>query len=206
MSEPLTIVDYGAGNVHSVCKALMRAGVASVVSSSPDVVSRAGRLILPGVGHFGKAMAQLRNRGLVAALDEAVVQRKSPILGICLGMQLMAQHSTEGDTEGLGWFEGSVERFNVSDELRYKVPHMGWNEAIRAKASALLHNIEEISEFYFLHSYHYVTETTEEVLMNTSYSYRFVSAVEKGHICGFQFHPEKSHDAGLQLLKNFAGT
>jgi glutamine amidotransferase len=205
MSEPVTIVDYGVGNIHSVCKTLMRAGVASVVSSSPDVVSCARRLILPGVGHFGKAMAQLRNRGLVAALDEAVIQRKSPILGICLGMQLMARHGSEGDTEGLGWFDGSVERFNVSDELRYKVPHMGWNEAMPAKASALLHNIDEVSEFYFLHSYHYVTETTEEVLMNTCYGYDFVSAVEKENIFGFQFHPEKSHDAGLQLLKNFAG-
>ena len=204
MSDPVTIVDYGMGNIQSVRKTLSLAGVSSVVSSEPDVIISAKRLILPGVGHFGKAMGNLRSRGLTEALDEAVLKKKIPILGICLGMQLMAQYSSEGAEEGLGWFDGSVVRFDVHDELRYKVPHMGWNQAQQAKPSALLNNIDQLSEFYFLHSFHYVTETSDEVLMNTSYSYNFVSAIEKENMYGCQFHPEKSHECGLHLLKNFS--
>lgn len=204
MNEPVTIVDYGMGNIQSVRKTLRLAGVSSAVSSNPDVILSAERLILPGVGHFAKAMGNLRSRGLIEALNEAVLKQKIPILGICLGMQLMAQYSTEGDEEGLGWFDGSVVRFDVQDKLLYKVPHMGWNQAQQAKPSALLNNIEQHSEFYFLHSFHYVTKTLDEILMNTSYSYGFASAIEKDNIYGFQFHPEKSHDVGLHLLKNFA--
>lgn len=204
MNEPVTIVDYGMGNIQSVRKTLRLAGVSSAVSSNPDVILSAERLILPGVGHFANAMGNLRSRGLIEALNEAVLKQKIPILGICLGMQLMAQYSTEGDEEGLGWFDGSVVRFDVQDKLLYKVPHMGWNQAQQAKPSALLNNIEQHSEFYFLHSFHYVTKTLDEILMNTSYSYGFASAIEKDNIYGFQFHPEKSHDVGLHLLKNFA--
>ena len=204
MNEPVTIVDYGMGNIQSVRKTLSLVGVSSVVSSDPDVIISAKRLVLPGVGHFGKAMGNLRSRGLTEALDEAVLKKKIPILGICLGMQLMAQYGSEGAEEGLGWFDGSVVRFEVQDELRYKVPHMGWNQAQQAKPSALLNSIDQLSEFYFLHSYHYVTETPDEVLMNTSYSYNFVSAIEKKNMYGCQFHPEKSHECGQHLLKNFA--
>lgn len=204
MSEPVTIVDYGMGNIQSVRKTLSLAGVSSSVSSEPDVIISAKRLILPGVGHFGKAMGNLRSRGLTEALDEAVLKRKMPILGICLGMQLMAQCSSEGDEEGLGWFDGSVVRFEVQDELRYKVPQMGWNQAQHAKPSVLLKNIDQSSEFYFLHSFHYITKTPCEILMNTTYGYNFASAIEKENMYGFQFHPEKSHEVGMLLLKNFA--
>ena len=204
MNEPVTIVDYGMGNIQSVRKTLRLAGVSSAVSSNPDIILSAERLILPGVGHFAKAMGNLRSRGLIEALNEAVLKQKIPILGICLGMQLMAQYSTEGDEEGLGWFDGSVVRFDVQDQLLYKVPHMGWNQAQQEKPSALLNDIEQHSEFYFLHSFHYVTKTLDEILMSTSYSYSFASAIEKDNIYGFQFHPEKSHDVGLHLLKNFA--
>lgn len=204
MSGAITIVDCGGGNVQSVARTLLRAGVPSIVSSSPDVISSAAKLILPGVGHFAKAMGNLRSSGLVDALDEAVLSRKIPILGICLGMQLMSQGSEESDTQGLGWFDGSVVRFNVIDQLRYKVPHTGWNQAQQAKPSRILNGIGEVAEFYFLHSFHYATEATEDILMNTSYGYTFVSAIEKDNMYGFQFHPEKSHDVGVQLLKNFA--
>ena len=204
MSQTITIVDYGAGNMQSVIKTLGLVGVSGVISSDPDLIISADRLILPGVGHFGKVMSNLRNSGLKDALDEAVLKRNIPILGICLGMQLMAQHSSEGNEDGLGWFDGTVVRFDVQDELRYKVPHIGWNQAQQAKSSIILNNIDQSSEFYFLHSFHYVTETPSEILMNTSYSYNFVSAIEKRNIYGVQFHPEKSHEVGLNLLKNFA--
>ena len=204
MSQTITIVDYGAGNMQSVIKTLGLVGVSGVISSDPDLIISADKLILPGVGHFGKVMGNLRNRGLKDALDEAVLKRNIPILGICLGMQLMAKYSSEGNEEGLGWFDGSVVRFDVQDELRYKVPHIGWNQAQQVKSSIILNNIDQSSEFYFLHSFHYVTETPSEILMNTSYSYNFVSAIEKRNIYGVQFHPEKSHEVGLNLLKNFA--
>ena len=203
MKPEIIIVDYGMGNIHSVGKALQSAGVSCIVSANPEQILIAQKLILPGVGHFEKAMRNLRNLGLLVALNEAVLKNKTPVLGICLGMQLMAQYSSEGDCEGLGWFDGSVARFDVKDKLRYKVPHIGWNQAEHAKPSALLNGVDNNSEFYFLHSFHYVAKATEEVLMNTNYCYSFASALEKENMYGVQFHPEKSHDAGIRLLKNF---
>lgn len=140
---------------------------------------------------------------MIEALSEAVLVKKIPVLGICLGMQLMAQSSEEGNVEGLGWFKAKVVKFKVSDTLKYKIPHMGWNEINICKPSMLMNNISDGSEFYFVHSYHIVCEEQADVLNQTEYDYRFCSAIEKENIFGVQYHPEKSHEQGEKLLKNF---
>lgn len=201
--KTVTVVDYGAGNLQSVNRRLADVGAAVCISADPDRIAKADKLILPGVGHFGKAMENLRKNGLSQALNEAVLAKGTPILGICLGMQLMAASSTEGNAPGLGWVKGKVVRFDVSDRLRFKVPHMGWNQVRRSKDSALLEGIPDLSEFYFVHSYHYVPEEGREVLLFADYSYSFACAIEQDNVYGVQFHPEKSHAVGARLLANF---
>ena len=203
MASNLVIVDYGMGNVHSVFKKINRLNVNCMLSSNPEDILRADKLILPGVGHFGMAMEHLKTNHILESLTEAVMQKKTPILGICLGMQLMAKHSEEGNVDGLGWFDSKVVRFNIKDTLHYKIPHTGWNQVTIAKQSPLMRDIMPQSEFYFVHSYHMVTSQLQDVLNETEYEYSFVSGVEKENIFGVQYHPEKSHDTGEQLLKNF---
>jgi glutamine amidotransferase len=199
----VAIVDYGMGNLHSVNRKLDRIGVHPQVTSEPSELLRADKLVLPGVGHFGKAMEHLGALGLVPALHEAVVERKTPILGICLGMQLFARHSQEGGAEGLGWIDADVVRFAVDDTLRFKVPQMGWNGVRIARPAPLLEGVTEQTEFYFVHAYHMVCRDSEDVLCDTDYGYPFTSVVQRGNVYGVQFHPEKSHDAGEVLLRNF---
>lgn len=199
----VVIIDYGTGNVNSVKRVLDRLGVRSVVSASaPDVVD-ADKIILPGVGHFAKAMSKLREIGLLEALNEAVIVKRTPVLGICLGMELMAMRSEEGDAQGLGWLDAEAVRFEVSDRMRFKVPHMGWNRISLKKSSLLMNGVDDGSEFYFAHSYHLRTNDQKDVLSETRYESDFASSIEKGNIFGVQFHPEKSHDAGARILKNF---
>ena len=197
------IVDYGMGNLGSVKRKLDRIGVESVISSKPDELAACKKLILPGVGHFGMAVGELKKRGLWDFLNEAVLNQKKPILGICLGMQLMAKTSEEGDTEGFGWFDAAVVRFRIEDTLRYKIPHMGWNGVTVEKESPLFEGIHRTSGFYFVHAYHMVCKEETDILNQTIYNIPFVSAVEKENIIGVQYHPEKSHDAGERLLRNF---
>ena len=205
MNNTVLIVDYGMGNIRSIQRRLRQAGAICTVSPKPEDILRAEKLILPGVGHFKRAMQNLQSFGMLDALNEAVLQRKTPVLGICLGMQLMARHSEEGDANGLSWFDGTVVRFRIKDHLRYKVPHMGWNQIVQKKESTLLNGVPENSEFYFVHSFHFQANDAADVLAETNYSYPFVSAIEKENIFGVQFHPEKSHEAGIILLKNFIG-
>jgi imidazole glycerol-phosphate synthase subunit HisH len=205
-SEPaprVAIVDYGMGNLHSVKRKLDRIGVHAQLTSDPGDVLRADKLLLPGVGHFGKAMEHLGSLGLIPALHEAVMVRKIPILGICLGMQLFARHSQEGDSEGLGWIDADVTRFAVDDTLRFKVPQMGWNGVRVTRTSPLLEGVTEATEFYFVHAYHMVCRDSADVLCETDYGYSFTSVVQRENVYGVQFHPEKSHDAGEVLLRNF---
>lgn len=205
--KAVTVVDYGAGNLHTVHRQLRRLGADVVVSSDPAQLARAEKIVLPGVGHFGRAMEHLEKSGMVSALNEAVREKQVPILGICLGMQLMARSSTEGDTSGLEWFNGSVVRFDVSDKLRFKVPHMGWNQVRRARDSVLLEDVPDFSEFYFVHSYHYAPADQDDqdgdALLISEYSYPFTCAIQRENIYGVQFHPEKSHVVGMKLLRNF---
>jgi len=191
------------GNIGSVAKKIKRIGSECFLATTPEQVLTASKLILPGVGHFSSGVSKLKNLGLWDALQEVVIQNKTPILGICLGMQLMAKHSEEGDCEGLGWFDAEVKRFEISDTQKYKVPHMGWNNSKTEKHSALFNDIAITNEFYFVHSYHIMCEEKQDILSTTTYDYTFVSAIEKNNIYGVQFHPEKSHDAGQILLTNF---
>lgn len=203
MSRNVVIVDYGTGNLHSVKKCLDRLKVASIVSSERDVIRNCDRILLPGVGHFGRAMSTLSEMNLIDSLYEAVLIRRRPVLGICLGMELMASKGEEGDCAGLGWIHGKVARFGISDRQRFKVPNIGWSRIIRKKESKLLRNIAETAEFYFVHSYCFAVDNPGDVLSETRYEKSFVSAVEHENIFGVQFHPEKSFDAGARLIKNF---
>ncbi|PCJ01407.1 MAG: imidazole glycerol phosphate synthase subunit HisH [Flavobacteriales bacterium] len=203
MSKKVAIIDYGLGNHFSVQKKVARLGYDVITTHNPQRIKEADKLILPGVGHFGKAMETLQELNLINILNEEVIQKKKPILGICLGMQLMASHSEEGNIEGLNWFDATVERFQVTDKLKYKVPHTGWNQIDISKKNELLENIENHSEFYFVHAYHFNCKDKSDALCKTSYELDFTSAIERNNIFGVQFHPEKSHDVGLQLLKNF---
>lgn len=192
------------GNLSSVQKALARIKIPSMVSANKKDILAADKLIIPGVGHFGKGMSNLEKLGLFEPVNAAVLEKKIPVLGICLGMQLMARQSEEGNFAGLGWFDADVVKFQVRDNLKYKVPHMGWNQINKAKESSLMIDVPDLSEFYFLHSYYLQCHHPADILNETEYESKFTSAVEKENIFGVQYHPEKSHDIGELILKNFA--
>lgn len=191
------------GNLNSVKRKLTLLGINALISNLPSEIAKADKLILPGVGHFQKAVENLKQLQIWDILNVAVLIKKKPILGICLGMQLMAARSEEGNAEGLGWFDADVIKFRVKDNLKYKVPHTGWNQIINSKKSFLMKDVPDLSEFYFVHSYHFKCNNPADILNETDYEYRFTSAVEKENIFGVQYHPEKSHDIGEKLLNNF---
>ena len=199
----IAIVNYGMGNLHSVYKKLSQFNVDPFIASNSREIAAADKIVLPGVGHFGKAISNLKELGIYEELNEAVIIKKKPILGICLGMQLMAKESEEGNATGFAWIDACVVKFKIRDKIRYKVPQTGWNTIKICKESPLFKDVNDLSEFYFLHSYHYEVSESKDILTKTDYEYEFVSAVEKENIFGTQFHPEKSHTAGSQLLKNF---
>ena len=203
VKEKVIIVDYGMGNLRSVQKKFNKIGVEAIITSDLIKIENAWKLVLPGVGHFANGVKNLKKFGIWDVLNEIVIFRKTPILGICLGMQLMAQYSEEGDVEGLGWFDANVVRFNVKNKLKFKVPHMGWNNAEHIKQSPLLKGIPKDAMFYFVHSYHIKCNNKEDILTSSEYEYKFTSAIQKDNIYGTQFHPEKSHDWGEQVFRNF---
>ncbi len=199
----IAIVDYHMGNLFSVEKKLLRLGASVKTSSDPAEIRRASHIVLPGVGHFGKAMDALHQLDLIGPLQEAVQERKIPVLGICLGMQLMTDGSEEGGVEGLGWFDCSTERIRVSDPYRFKIPHTGWNTIEHTGNDPILTNVPSGSEVYFVHAFGVLSAPETEILTTTTYEKSFVSGLKKENMIGMQFHPEKSHDTGLQLFKNF---
>jgi glutamine amidotransferase len=204
MTQVVAVVDYGMGNLDSVARALDECGGRPLVTSDPRDLERAAAVVLPGVGAFPAGMRNLRERGLDVALTEHVVEREVPLLGLCLGMQLLADSGTEvEETAGLGFVPGRVERLEPAAGLR--VPHVGWNDVHAERHSALFAELEDGRDFYFVHSYHFVCATPEDVLAHTPYGDELVAAVGRGCVYGVQFHPEKSQRAGFQLLRNFLG-
>ena len=203
MKKTLAIVDYGMGNLNSVKKKLDRLKTTASITSNPKDIIKADKIILVGVGHFAKAMKNIKELNLLDTLNEVAIIKKKPVLGICLGMQLMANDSEEGNSEGLGWLDANVRKMQVDDTLKFKIPHTGWNKITHVKKSHLMKGIPESSEFYFVHSYHLMSNETSNILNETEYCFKFISAIEKNNIFGVQYHPEKSHDIGEVLLKNF---
>jgi len=201
----VTIVDYRTSNIKSVANMLRKIGTKAIITSDPEQVRKAEMLILPGVGAFDAAVKNLSQIHLDEALSEVVMKRKVPILGICLGMQLLADSSDEGKLPGLGWIPGRVKKFNFSSlKVELPIPHMGWNYVDPVDDTFFLFkNVPRPMRFYFVHSYHFVPNDPKEVVATTDYGYSFASVVAKEHVLGVQFHPEKSHKFGKQLLKNF---
>lgn len=202
MSTSIAIVDYGMGNIRSVINALREVGADGELIRDAGAVARQRKLIIPGVGAFGEAMENLRRFGLDQALEEA---RKAgaTILGICLGMQLMFTESDEGGQQtGLGWVKGPVARFPKQPGLR--VPHMGWNDLAFTREHALRAGVENGSDVYFLHSHYCSCDDPSDVLATAEYGVRFTAMIARENLFGIQFHPEKSQQAGLRMLRNFA--
>ena len=199
----IVIVDYKMGNIGSILNMLKKIGETAVISSDIKDINNADKLILPGVGSFDTGINNINNLGLLDILNKKVLEEKTPILGICLGMQLFANKSEEGVKRGLGWIDGNVVKFKFKDN-NLKIPHIGWNEIKIKKDDVLFKNIPEEPRFYFVHSYYFSCNDNNNILTTTNYGYDFVSIVRKDNITGVQFHPEKSHKYGMNLLKNFA--
>ena len=196
------IVDYGIGNIQALLNIYKKLNLPACAASSSEAIEEADRLILPGVGAFDWAMETFNASGLREPVTQAVQQRNIPVLGICVGMQMLAYRSEEGRLEGLGWIVGEVKKFAAHADL--PLPHMGWNEVEPVTQEGLFAGLKENARFYFLHSYYFAPDRDEDVLARTDYGGPFVSAVGSGHVYGVQFHPEKSHGAGVRLWRNFA--
>lgn len=199
------IIDYGVGNLLSINNMLKRCGVESRIARDRDEISKAEKIILPGVGAFAYAMQELKKYDLIEVLNFKARTEKVPILGICLGAQLIFEASEEGDAAGLGWLKGEVIKFRAREMVgESKIPNMGWCDVRAGKPSRLLEEMHPNPRFYFVHSYHFSCENEDDVLLTANYGYDFVAGVESGNIMGVQFHPEKSHKFGMKLLSNFA--
>jgi len=204
----ISIVDYGAGNLGSVANMLKHIGVENQIISTPAEIELATKILLPGVGSWDNGVSKLKESGLLEALNKRVLEDKVPVLGICLGMQLLFNSSEEGELSGLGWVPGKVVKFDFSPEQQQKeklrIPHMGWNVVTSKKNTNLTQFNDEETRFYFVHSYHVTVDNEEHALMTCHYGYEFICAINSGHIWGVQFHPEKSHKFGMALMKNFS--
>lgn len=199
----ITIIDYGMGNLGSVQNMLNRIGVQSQVTSNINDIEKADKLLLPGVGAFGAAMNLIRENNLVDIINYKVSEKKTPVLGICLGMQLLTKHSEEGNVDGLGWINAVTRKFQFLDN-NLKIPHMGWNFVDIKQKNAFTENLDAESKFYFVHSYYVECADTTNVLATTFYGNEFHSIIHHENIFGAQFHPEKSHKYGMQILSNFS--
>jgi glutamine amidotransferase len=199
----VTLVNYGLGNIQAFAHIYQRLNIPVEVATTPEQLARAEKIILPGVGAFDWAMQRLNDSGLRGLLDRLVLQRNVPVLGVCVGMQMMAQRSEEGALHGLGWIDADVVRFGSTQIGDMPLPHMGWNEVHPMATDSLFRGIEA-PRYYFLHSYYIVPRRNEDVLAIAQYGMSFTAAVRNGHIFGTQFHPEKSHQWGIDLLRNFA--
>jgi imidazole glycerol-phosphate synthase subunit HisH len=199
------IIDYGSGNINAIANIYKRGNFEYIISNDPDELRKASKLFIPGVGDFDETMFLLRQNGLKEALDEMVLREKKPVLGICVGMQVLTNSSDEGQESGLGWIPGSVHKFDTAlfTQKPY-LPHMGWNTVDPTSSAKLFADINHETGFYFLHSYYVQPESDAHIAASTYYGKQYASAVQFDNIFGFQFHPEKSHQNGITVLHNFA--
>ncbi len=197
----IVIIDYGMGNLGSIVNMFKKVGAKAEVSSDLNVIANAQKLLLPGVGSFDRAMERIETLGIKAVLDEQALLIKKPILGICLGMQLLTRGSEEGKLSGLGWIDADTIKFPKISGLR--IPHMGWNNVEFKTPSPLTMNLPEESSFYFVHSYYVKVDNQSNSILKCDYGLSFDAAIQKDNIFGAQFHPEKSHKYGMQIFKNF---
>lgn len=197
----IAILDYGIGNLKSIYNMFKKVGVESVITSDIETIKKANKYLLPGVGSFDHGINSLKNASFFETLENEVLENKKPILGICLGMQLLTNTSEEGREKGLGWIDAKTIRFDLEDKS-LSVPHMGWNKINPINLNDIFKNLEE-NRFYFVHSYHVVCNNDKNILATVSYGKTFTCSIYKDNIYGVQFHPEKSHRFGMQLLKNF---
>jgi glutamine amidotransferase len=200
----ITIVDYGMGNLGSVLNMFKKVGAESKISSDLDEISRAEKILLPGVGAFDTAMQRIYDAGMQEVLNHKALVERVPILGICLGMQLLTHSSEEGILPGLGWIDGAAYSFKGGIEETLRIPHMGWNTANIEQQNDLTKGYDGEIRFYFVHSYYVKVKKTAHSMMQTTYGLPFDSAIVKDNIFGAQFHPEKSHKFGMKFFENFA--
>lgn len=199
------IIDYGVGNISAFVNIYNKLDINIKIAKKPSDLEGITKLILPGVGAFDHAMNELNNSGMVERLNELVLVDKLPVIGVCVGLQMMAAKSDEGVLPGLGWIDANVKLFDVT-KINFKthLPHMGWNDITPVKENLIFKNLEKNSKFYFLHSFYFECNNDEDIIAVSDYGIKFTCAINKGNIYGTQFHPEKSHNFGIQLLKNFA--
>ena len=198
----IAILDYGVGNLKSIHNMFKKVGVNSTITSKNKEIEKASKYILPGVGSFDYGINNLKKASFFETLEKEVLENKKPILGICLGMQLLSNDSQEGKESGLGWINASTVKFNLVNQ-NLTVPHMGWNKINPININNIFKNLNE-NKFYFAHSYHVVCHDEKNVLATCNYGELFTCAIHKENIYGVQFHPEKSHKFGMQLIKNFS--
>jgi glutamine amidotransferase len=201
----ITIIDYGVGNINAFYNIYKNLGISVKVAKSSKDLTGASKLILPGVGHFDYAMSKFKDSGMIDNVTEMVLNNNIPILGICVGMQMLAQSSEEGVLPGLGWIDGEVKKIDSSLlKQTTRLPHMGWNDINVRKQTPLFTGLENSSKFYFLHSYYFNCHNNQDIISSSFYGEDFTSSVNYLNIFGVQFHPEKSHNNGIKLLENFS--
>jgi glutamine amidotransferase len=202
----ITIVDYGLGNIKAFANIYERLKIKVNIAKKKSEIVGAEKIILPGVGAFDFAMSQLNRSGMRDSLEKEVISNGVPVLGICVGMQMLANSSQEGELNGLGWIDGFVNQFDrkllISNSCR--LPHMGWNNVKQINENKLFRNVPDLGRFYFLHSYYFTSINSDNIISTTDYGIDFASSVNRNNIYGVQFHPEKSHSLGVQVLNNFA--
>ena len=201
----ITLINYGSGNIHAIANIYKRMNIPYVITHDIKDIKSAQKLILPGVGDFDETMKSLNSLGIKNLLDELVLEKKIPMLGVCVGMQILGDSSEEGNLQGFGWIKGQIKKIDTS-KLKSKphLPHMGWNIVTPKKDTPLFDNMVLENGFYFLHSYYFDCNNAADILATTYYGDNFSSAINHENVYGFQFHPEKSHHNGIELFRNFA--